>query len=172
MKCQAGSQSWIFIRRTAEAETPILWPHDTKNWLIRKDPDAGKDWRQEEKGMTEDEIDGWMALLTQWSWGWASSGRWWRTGKLGMLPSMVSHQVAKRSTSGSSSVLPDAEYSWMNIQDWFPLGLIGFISLQSKGFSKTFTNTTVQKYQFSALSLLYSPILTSIHDHWKNHSFD
>ena len=168
-----GNQPWIFIGRiVAEAEAPILWPHDTKNWLIRKDPDAGKDWRQEEKGMTEDEIDGWMALLTQWSWGWASSGRWWRTGKLGMLPSMVSHQVAKRGTSGSSSVLPDAEYSWMNIQNWFPLGLIGFISLQSKGFSKTFTNTTVQKYQFSALSLLYSPILTSIHDHWKNHSFD
>ena len=54
-----GNQSWIFIGRTdaeAEAETPILWPPDTKNWLIGKDPDAGKDWRQEEKGMTEDEM--------------------------------------------------------------------------------------------------------------------
>ena len=48
-----GNQFWIFIGRTdAEAETPILWPHDAKNWLIGKDPDAGKDWRQEEKGMT------------------------------------------------------------------------------------------------------------------------
>ena len=55
-----GNQSWIFIGRTdAEAETPILWPHDEKNWLIWKDPDAGKDWRQEEKGMTEDEMVGW-----------------------------------------------------------------------------------------------------------------
>ena len=46
-----GDQSWIFIARTdAEAETPILWPLDAKNWLIRKDPDAGKGWRQEEKG--------------------------------------------------------------------------------------------------------------------------
>ena len=54
-----GNQSWIFIRRTdAEAETPILWPPDVKNWLIGKDPDAGKDWRQEEKGTTEDEMDG------------------------------------------------------------------------------------------------------------------
>ena len=53
------NQSWIFIGRTdAEAETPILWPPDGKNWLIWKDPDAGKDWRQEEKGMTEDEMDG------------------------------------------------------------------------------------------------------------------
>ena len=54
-----GNQSWIFIGRTdAEAETPILWPHDAKNWLIGKDPDAGKDWRQEEKGMTEGEMVG------------------------------------------------------------------------------------------------------------------
>ena len=52
-----GSQSWIFIGRTdAEAEAPILWPPDVKNWLIWKDPDAGKDWRQLEKGMTEDEM--------------------------------------------------------------------------------------------------------------------
>ena len=55
-----GNQSWIFIGRTdAEAEVPILWPPDGKNWLIGKDPDAGKDWRQEEKGTTEDEMVGW-----------------------------------------------------------------------------------------------------------------
>ena len=54
------NQSWIFIGRTnAETEAPILWPPDVKNWLIRKDPDAGKDWRQEEKGTTEDEMVGW-----------------------------------------------------------------------------------------------------------------
>ena len=55
-----GNQSWIFIGRTgAEAETPILWPPDGKNWLIGKDLDTGKDWRQKEKGMTEDEMVGW-----------------------------------------------------------------------------------------------------------------
>ena len=55
-----GNQSWIFTGRTnAEAETPILWPPDAKNWLIWKDPDAGKDWRREEKGMMEDEMVGW-----------------------------------------------------------------------------------------------------------------
>ena len=54
-----GNQSWIFIGRTdVEAETWILWPPDAKSWLIGKDPDAGKDWRQEEKGTTEDEMVG------------------------------------------------------------------------------------------------------------------
>ena len=54
-----GTQSWIFIGRTdAEAQTPILWPPDVKNWLIRKDPDAEKDWRREEKGLAEDEMIG------------------------------------------------------------------------------------------------------------------
>ena len=55
-----GDQSWVFFARTdAEAEAPILWPPDAKNWLIGKDPDAGKDWRQEERGMTENEmVDG------------------------------------------------------------------------------------------------------------------
>ena len=59
-----GDQPWIFIGRTdAEAEAPILWPPDVKSWLIGKDPDVGKDWRQE-KGMTEDEIVGWHHRLT------------------------------------------------------------------------------------------------------------
>ena len=59
-----GNQSWIFIGRTdVEAETLILWPPDVKNWLIGKDPDAGKDWRREEKGMTEDEMVGWHHWL-------------------------------------------------------------------------------------------------------------
>ena len=59
-----GNQPWIFIGRSdAEAETPILWPPDMKNWLILKDPDAGKDWRQEEKGTTDDEMVGWYHQL-------------------------------------------------------------------------------------------------------------
>ena len=59
-----GNQSWIFIGRTdAKAETPILWSPDAKNWLIGKDPDARKDWRREEKGMTEDEMVGWHHRL-------------------------------------------------------------------------------------------------------------
>ena len=64
--------SWIFFGRTdAEAEAPILWSPDAKSWLIGKDPDSGKDWRQKEKGRW----DGWIASLTQWTWAWATSGR-------------------------------------------------------------------------------------------------
>ena len=63
-KGNSGNQSWIFIGRTdAEAETPILWPPDVKNWLIWKDPDDGKDWRLEEKGTVEDEMVGWRHQL-------------------------------------------------------------------------------------------------------------
>ena len=59
-----GNQSWVFIGKTdAEAETPILWSPDAKNWFIGKDPDAGKDWRWEEKGTTEDEMVGWYHWL-------------------------------------------------------------------------------------------------------------
>ena len=58
------NQCWIFIGRTdAEAETPVLWPPDVKSWLIGKDPNAGKDWRQEEKGATKDEMFGWHHQL-------------------------------------------------------------------------------------------------------------
>ena len=63
--------SWVFIGRTdAEAETPILWAHDVKSWLIRKDPDAGKDWGQEKKGPTEDEMLGWHPRLNGHGFGW------------------------------------------------------------------------------------------------------
>ena len=68
--------------------------------------------------------------------------------------------------SASTSVLS------MNTLDWSPLGWTGWISLQSKGLSRVFSNTTVQKHQFFSAQLLYSPTLTSIHDHWKNHSLD
>ena len=61
-----GNRSWIFIGRTgAEAETPIICPPDVKNWLIWKDTDAGKDWRQKEKGTTEDEMVGWHHRLNE-----------------------------------------------------------------------------------------------------------
>ena len=66
-----GDQSWVFIGRTdIEAETPILWPPHAKSWLIGKDPDAWKDWRQEEKGMTEDEMVGWHHRLNGHEFGW------------------------------------------------------------------------------------------------------
>ena len=67
-----GDQSWVFIEGSdVEAETPIIWPPHAKNWLIGKDPDAGKDWGQEEKWMTEDEMIGWHHPLNGQEFGWA-----------------------------------------------------------------------------------------------------
>ena len=87
-----GNQPWIFIGRTdAEAETPILWPPGAKNWLIGKDPNAGKDWRREEKGRTG--WDGWMASPTQWTWVWVNFWSWWWIGKPGMLQSTASQRI-------------------------------------------------------------------------------
>ena len=109
-----GDQSWLFIGRTdVEAETPILWPPDAKSWLIWKGPDAGKDWVQEEKGMTEDEMVGWHHRLDGHGFGctpgvcdgqgglacWGSWGRkesdtteqlnWTETGELAVFLNMV-----------------------------------------------------------------------------------
>ena len=83
-----------YSRIDAETVTPTLWPPVVKNRLTGKDPNAGKNWGQEEKGTTEDEI----ASLTQWTWVWASSGIWWWTGKPGMLQSMGSQKVGHVST--------------------------------------------------------------------------
>ena len=101
-----GDQSWVFIGRTdAEAETPILCPPDAKNWLIWKDPDAGKDWRQEEKGMTG--WDGWMASRTQWTRVWVGSRSWSWTGKPGMLQFLESQRVG---------------HDWVTELNWTELG--------------------------------------------------
>ena len=91
-----GNQFWIFIGRTdAEAETPIFWPPDVKNWLIGKDPNANK-VRRQEKGTIENEmaaLDALMASLTRWRWVWASSGSWWWSGKPGVMQSIGSQRV-------------------------------------------------------------------------------
>ena len=87
-----GNQPWIFIGRT-DAKAPILWPPDAKNWLIGKDPDAGKDWGWEEKGTTEDEMVGWLHSLTRWTWVWVNYRSWWWTEKPGVLQSMGLQRV-------------------------------------------------------------------------------
>ena len=102
-----GHQSWIFIGRT-DAESPILWPPDVKNWLTGKDPDAGKDWRQEEKG-DDRGWGGWMASPTLWTWVWASSGSWWWTGNAGMLQCMGSQRVGH---------VWATELNWWGLKEW------------------------------------------------------
>ena len=91
------------------------------------------------------------------------------------LPASGSFPMSQLFTSGGQSIGVSASASVlpMNTQDWSPLGWTGRISLQSKGLSRVFSNTTVQKHHYSwALSFLHSPTLTSIHDYWKNHSLD
>ena len=88
-----GSQPWIFIRRTdAKIEAPILWPPHSKSQLIKKRPWC---WERLKAGGEGGDRgwDGWMASLTQWTWVWANSGRWWMTGKPGVLQSMGLQRV-------------------------------------------------------------------------------
>ena len=81
-----GDQPWdLFGRNDAKAETPILWPCHAKSWLIGKDSGAGRDWGQEEKGMTEDEVAGWHHWLDGCESGWTP---WWWTGRPGVLQFM------------------------------------------------------------------------------------
>ena len=118
---QKGNKPSIFIRGTdAEAKSPVLWPPDVKSLLIRKDPDAGKDWRQEEKGTTRQ--DNGIVSLTQWTWVWASSGRWWRTGKPGLLQSMGFATSRTRLSDWTTRISEDTWY-------WYVLLLVMLTSV-------------------------------------------
>ena len=109
-----GNKSRIFIGRTdAEAETPVPWPPDANNWFIGKDPDAGKDWRQEEKGMTEDEMVGWHYWLNGHEFEQAP-GSWWWTGKPGVLLSMGLQRVGQ----DWGTELNWSELNWKNEHKW------------------------------------------------------
>ena len=117
-----GNQSWIFIGRTDdEVEAPILWPPDVKNWLIGKDPDAGKDWMQKEKGTTEDEMIEWHHRLNGREFE-QSSGRWW-TGKPGVLKSMGSQSWTRLSDwtdkkQWSSDISYNMNNPWKHYTKW------------------------------------------------------
>ena len=90
------------------------------------------------------------------------------------FPASESFQMSQffASVGQSTGVLASASVLPMNIQDWFPLGWTGWTSLQSKGLSRVFSNTTVQKHQFFSAQLSLYPTLTFIHDYWKKHGFD
>ena len=116
-------------RAGAEAEAPILRPPDAKNWLNGKESDAGKDWRHEEKGTTEDEMVGWHRWLSghgvHWVWAnsnngvWASSRSWWWTGRPGMLRIMGSKRVG---------------HDWVTELNWTEVGLLGSTPLISGSY--------------------------------------
>ena len=117
-----GDQSWVFIGRTdIEAETPVLWPPDVKNWLI------GKDWcwerlKAEGKGDKRG-WDGWMASPTQWMWVWVNFRSWWWTGRPGMLQSMGSQRVGHdwATELNWTETLVDIEKNGIYTLKWLPL---------------------------------------------------
>ena len=92
--------------------------------------------------------------------------------RLQSFPASGSFQLSQFFVSGGQSIGVSASVRSMTIQNWFPLGLTGWISLQSNGLSRVFSKTQFKSINSSVLSFLYSPTLTSIHDYWKNHSFD
>ena len=118
-----GNQSWIFVGSTdAEAEVPIIWPPDVKNWLLRKDPDAGKAWRQEEKGTTEDEMVGCHHRL---------DGH-----EFEQAPGVGDGQIAKSQTWLSDQTeLTDAVTNQAFISQSYPVHLIKKWEMREKGQS-------------------------------------
>ena len=108
-----GNQSWIFIGRTdAEAEAPILWPPDVKNWFTEKDPDAGKDWKQEGGEGDDRGWDSWMSSPTQCTWVWASSRSWWWTGKPGVPQSMGITKSQTLLSDWTELIALNMRFSW------------------------------------------------------------
>ena len=112
--------------------------------------------------------------LSQWCHPTISSSVVCFSSCLQCFPASVSFQISQFFASGGQSIGVSASTSVLpiNVQDRFPLGLTGLISLQSKGLSRVFFNTTVQKHQFLSTQLSLCSNSQSIHDHWKNHSFD
>ena len=161
-----GNQSWIFIGRT-KAEAPIVWSPDVKSWLIGKDPDAGKDWSQEEKGTTEDEM-----ASPIWRTGvWATSGSWWWTGNPGV-----------RSPWGCKVLQTNEQLNWTE-----PLGYQGipkiwcfhlriihvfayFFGIAFPTFSiwvcMALSSSYIMKSQMAQSSFLNSPIILILQTHF------
>jgi len=128
-----GDQSWVFTGRTdVEAEVPILWPPGLKSWLTGKDPVAGKERRQEEKGMTEDKMVGCIIDSTDMSW--ADSGRWWSTGKPGILQSMRSQRVRHDWASEQQSTCTLSCFS--RVQLFATMWIVACRAPVSMGFSR------------------------------------
>ena len=122
----------MFGRNDAKAETPVLWPPHEKCWLIGKDSDAGRDWRQEEKGTTEDEMAGWQHWLDG-RWVWVNSGSWWWTGRPGMLRFMGSQRVGH-------DLVTELNWTWTNVHEqlfmcYWPLVYLLWRTLSSNSYA-------------------------------------
>ena len=114
---------------------------NAKSWLIGKDSDAGRDWGQEEKGTTEG--DGWMASPTQWTWVWVNSGRWWWTGRPGMLQFMGSQRVGH---DWATELNWFVKCQWLLQNCWRRQQLLPLVCKRGKMMMNT-----VQKWNFNCL---------------------
>ena len=160
-----GNHSCIFIGRTdAEAEAPILWQPDVKNWLIWKDPDSGKDWRWEEKQKTEDELFGWYHLL-KWTWVWVSSRSWWWTGKPGVLQSMglstVRHDWAIELTEPEITVTNILGRLFSRLLSWkdYYFGSVTCIGQPKKSYASFFVSILVCNSTFHGCTGILSCLI-------------
>ena len=160
-----GDQSWVFFGKSdAKAETPVLWPPHVKSWLIGKDPDAGRGWGQEEKGMTEDEIAGWTWVWVNsgswcWTWVWIKSGSWWWTRRPGVLRFMGSQGVG---------------HDWATVLNWTVLNMeqsgldfIVFKAFAYRVFFWTYDDRFGFQMSHGYLNLARPEALCSVgHCHW------
>ena len=165
-----GDQPWDFFgRNDANAETPVLWLPHVKSWLIGKDSDAGRNWGQDEKGTTEDEMARWHHWLDGRTWVWVNSGSWWWTGRPGVLRFMGSQtvwhdwatelnwtelvvQLEKEMATHSSTLA--WKISWMEEPG----------RLQSMGSQRVWHNW--------AISLFGDPVVKTLCSQWREPGFD
>ena len=157
-----GNQPWIFIRRTdAESKAPILWTPDAKTQLIRKAPDVGKDWGL---GVAEDETVGWIASLTWWTWIWANSGRYWRTGEPGVLQSLGSQRVRQKPLlwiiNHISSCFKFSRADWGRLICVIPLPLACLIDICTNGSWPAVGRRNLRR------RLATSPVISVLRSSW------
>ena len=159
-----GNQSWIFTGRTdAKAEAPVLWPPDAKSQLTGKKPWC---WERLKAGGEGDDRgqDGWMVSPTRWTWVWASSGRWWRSGKSGTLQSMelqrVRHNWVTEQQQYKQITNKDQLYSTGNYTQYLLIIYSGreYVSIYSIYFNKN--KIMVIRYELICAWLLSSDVIS------------
>ena len=148
----------LFFQFSASVVSNSLWPHGLHARFPCPSPTPGAFLNS--------------CLSSQWCHPTISSSVIPFSSCLQSYPASGPFPMSQFFASGGQSIGASTSVLTMNIQDWSPLGWTGWISLQSKGLSRVFSNTTVQKHNSSALSFLYGPTLISIHDYWKNQNFD
>ena len=170
-----GNQNWVVIGRTdAEAEIPILWPTNAKNWLTWKDPNAGKDWRQEDKGMTEHEMVGWYHWLNGV---WVNSGSWWWRGRPDVLQSMGLQRVRHDWATELKVTNTNAFFFFFYLRNLNCYNLFTFIEQEYKNISfssrkdySTFNYFLfpVYEYSFNIIMIIMTLMYYSVNLHLIN----